>query len=285
MKKTRKVGDSSVSAFFALVRWPNLLMIALTQFMVARFLIDIPAEEFEPVWAVIASTVIVAAAGYMINDYYDVKIDYVNRPDSVIIGKYFSRRAVLFAHTLFNAVAIVLAGLYSWKQGGVIFFMAFCLWWYSNDLKRRPLGGNLMVAFLIGLSMMMMLLFSRNNEKWVFVYTFFAVFMTLIREILKDIEDMKGDASFGCRTLPVVYGLRPARRLVKWLVLVFTAGLGVFAFRIGNGVVQVYFAVFVPLLLLFYMILAKADTKRDFGVLSRFSKVLMALGILSMIFH
>ena len=92
----------------------------------------------------------IAAAGNVINDYYDIKIDYVNRPNQVVVGRYLKRRAILFIHAGFNTLGILGGFLISWQIGLVNILAAGLLWLYSNQLKRLPLWGNLTVAILTG---------------------------------------------------------------------------------------------------------------------------------------
>ena len=154
-----------------------------------------------------------AAAGYIINDYYDVKIDYINKPERVIVGTVLKRRVVLFWHTFLNFSAIIIGSFLDWKIGAIHFASAFMLWLYSNQLKRLPLIGNFIVALLTGLSISIITLYFGQNPILVHTYALFAFSISLIREIVKDMEDWKGDADFGCKTLPIILGVRKTSKL------------------------------------------------------------------------
>jgi 4-hydroxybenzoate polyprenyltransferase len=274
----------SFKALLRLIRFGNLMIFGLAQYFAACFLLD-RNNLFD--WHLLllsTVTILVCAAGYIINDYYDIKIDLINKPERVVIGKKIPRRIALFLHTLLSLAGAALATFLNWKIGIIIFSMSFLLWWYSNSLKRQPFIGNFTVALLIGLSIELVnVLYSKDNYL-VTVYSLFAFFMTLLREIIKDMEDLKGDSSFGCKTLPIVWGFRKTKLFVYGLMLAF----GVLVVVLNELLIKLpisYFIVFlfVPLGALF-LLLVRADTVRDFYQLSQLCKVILLLGIISMIF-
>lgn len=282
------ISPSSFWQVLKLSRTPNLIIIFFTQYCTAIFL----TGPHGPNWSVIfeaklllliLSTIIIAAAGYYINDYYDIKIDMINKPHKVIVGNKLERRPVLIWHLIFNAVGILLGTYVSYWIGAVNLLAAFLLWFYSNQLKRLPLLGNLTVSFLTGLSLLVLAIYFRTAEFLIFVYAFFAFGITLIREVIKDIEDMKGDEAFGCKSLPIVLGIRKTKWVLYVLILGFTISLFYFAGRMGNAVFTGYFlALLVPSLFLIYKLI-RADTKHHFYQLSQYCKLLMVGGVLSMI--
>jgi 4-hydroxybenzoate polyprenyltransferase len=230
------------------------------------------------------STVVLAAAGYIINDYYDIKIDYLNKPDKVIVGNLLKRRIALALHWILN-IAGVVAGLFVNIFLGIInFFAAFLLWFYSNQLKRLPFLGNFTVAFLTALSLLVVLVLYPYHHILVIIYAVFAFFINLIREIIKDLEDWKGDLAFGCRTLPIVWGMRKTKRFIYILMIIFVILLGWLTIKLDNYFIKGYFALLAIPAAFFAWKLIKSDTRRDFYFLSLFSKIIMLSGIISMIF-
>jgi len=274
----------SLSALLRLTRFWNLAIIGFSQYIAAWALINPGSIYSYRLFLLSASTILIAAAGYVINDYYDIKIDLINKPERVVIGKNVTRRYALFFHTVLSLVGVGIGLLLSWKIGIVNFVSAFLLWWYSNSLKRQPFVGNLLVALLTGLSIELVNVFFEVNNALVTIYAIFAFFMTLVREIIKDMEDLKGDNTFGCKTLPIIWGLRKTKVLLYALLVIF--GASVMALnRALIGLPMVYFAVFLflPLGWLFVKLI-RADTIRDFHWLSQFCKVIMLMGIVSMAF-
>ncbi len=275
-----------ILALFRLTRFWNLAIIAFAQYFTAYFLFQQRVLVFTDFWLflIVAATVMIAAAGYIINDYYDIKIDLINKPDRVVIGKTITRRYAIFFHTVISVTGVGIGLLINWKVGAVNFVSVFLLWLYSNNLKRLPLIGNLVVAVLTGLSLFLLSFLYEQYLTLVMTYSLFAFFMTLIREIVKDMEDMKGDTTFGCRTLPIVWGIRKTKSFLYGTILVFSF-LVLWLDYQQLKISWIYFIplLFVPMSLLFYRLL-KADTKKEFYQLSKLCKIIMLLGICSMIF-
>jgi 4-hydroxybenzoate polyprenyltransferase len=284
MKPETFASRTFIESMLKLTRFGNLIIIALSQYFTAGFLIGMDTLNDVPLFLLSLSTIAIAAGGYIINDYYDVKIDYINKPDRVVIGKNITRRYAILFHVVLSALGIVVGLYLSWRIGAVNIVSVFLLWLYSNSLKRLPFIGNLTVALLTGLSVYLVELFYRSGNSLVAIYALFAFFMTLIREVIKDMEDLKGDNSFGCKTLPIIWGIRKTKILIYVLLIIF-AGLVIMMNQLYRALPFKYHLIFlfVPLLWLLYR-LFRADMKKDFTRLSIFCKVIMMLGILSMAF-
>ncbi len=236
-------------AFLNLIRYKNLLIIALLQILL-RYGLIIPILDYyqiEPVLStalfavLVFSTVMLAASGYVINDYFDVRIDRVNRPGRVVVGKTISRRLVLLMHVLFT-LAGVFSGLFIAfvfrKESYALLFVALpvLLWYYSTIFKKQMLVGNIVIALLTALvpyvvvSVEFTALIHRygyditNGEAcsaawfWTTGFAFFAFITNLVREIIKDMEDIKGDRLGGCHTLPIEMGIVNSKIVVNVLL-------------------------------------------------------------------
>lgn len=226
----------------------------------------------------------ITAAGYMINDYYDVKIDYVNRPNEVVVGKGIKRRVIIFLHTVLNFTAIALGYLVSPKIALINFAAAFLLWFYSNKLKREPFIGNLTVAFLTALAIYLIAIQYQKSELLVLTYAIFAFFLNLIREIIKDIEDRPGDRKHGCRTLPIVIGFRKTKAVIFLIAAVFICAIMIVMFKLDRSIIFLYFGGLGVFFMYFMYRIYIADRKAHFTQLSTMAKVLMLIGTLSMSF-
>lgn len=277
----------SIWSVLKISRPVNLVIVAFAQLMTAYFLVETSRKGLSVLqdinlYFIILSTVIIAAAGYMINDYYDVKIDYVNKPDEVIIGKGMKRRVVLVFHTFLSLSGIAIGWLASPRVAVINFIAAFLLWWYSNSLKRLPFVGNFTVALLTGVSIWVIGYHYQQSELLVLTYAIFAFFLNLIREIIKDIEDRPGDRKHGCRTLPIVIGFRNTKRVIFLIAICFVCAIMVVTYKINNLHLFMYFG---GLSILFFVFMYKiyvADRKAHFSQLSILSKLLMLTGIFSM---
>lgn len=280
--------EFSIYGFLKLTRFPNLLIIGFSQYFSVIFLVSHPEVgltsflDFK-LFLLSSSTIIIAAAGYVINDYYDIKIDYVNKPDKVVVGKLVKRRIVLISHALMNLTGILLGFYLGIYVGLINIIAAFLLWVYSNRLKRMPFIGNFVIALLAGLSILIVAVYYRQNFNLVFIYSVFAFSINLVREIIKDMEDIRGDMRFGSKTLPIIWGLRKTKILLYALITVFMALLFFLSYQLKNHILSAYFILLAtPIIYLIYL-LYKADSQRRFHRLSTYCKFLMLAGILSMI--
>ena len=269
-----------------LVRWKNLLIIMATQYLAAYFLGgELTLEELFTdlnMLCLSLSTVFIAAGGYVINDYYDVKIDYVNKPDRVVVGRFLMRRYILFLHAFLNTIGIIVGFLASWKIGIIAFFAAGLLWLYSNLLKRLPLLGNFMVALLTASSVFIVFVYYNVSFFLFAAYTAFAFFISLIREIIKDMEDIEGDKKFDCKTLPIVLGIRKSKLVIYLINIIFLITVALLLNR-EPKFWWILSGLFVMMGLHNYL-LYRADKTKDFTRLSTFTKQIMILGLISMIF-
>jgi 4-hydroxybenzoate polyprenyltransferase len=272
-----------------LVRVQNLFIIALTQYLVRIFLIGGKESWLHlltdpKMFLLSTSTLLMASAGYVINDYYDVKIDAINRPAQIIVGRTLRRRYALILNWLLNTVGILLGFYLSFTIGIFNFSAGFFLWLYSNQLKRLPFIGNLTIALLTAASVLVVVAYYPDHQLLVFAFAGFAFFIALIREIIKDMEDMRGDATFGCQTLPVVWGIRRTKNMIYWLTLLLVVSLSGFSYFLKTDWLIGYGALFVllPLGWLVYR-LAGADTRKDFNYLSQLCKIIMLGGVTTMV--
>ena len=310
-----------------LIRFPNLLIIAATQYAM-RYLVMIPllpSETFMLQFGdlqfslLVLSTIFIAAAGYIINDYFDTQADLINKPDRVVVGVKIGRRVAMTLHAMLNIIGVGL-GVYlafyiKLPALSMVFILATgLLWFYSTNYKRQFLVGNLSVAFLTGLVPLMVVLFEIPllNEKygqlmlesnasfnyiiaWVGGFSFFAFLTTMIREVVKDTEDFEGDRAYGMKTVPIVLGTKWTKVLIVSLVAltIFTlvyllVKYILFSVQPADYISLGYFALFqvIPLLALVFLVIRARD-KRDYHRASTLIKLIMLTGILysGMIFY
>jgi 4-hydroxybenzoate polyprenyltransferase len=266
--------------------------------------ISMQMTDFQFLSLVIA-TVFITAAGYAINDYFDTKTDQINRPERVVVGKEFSRRIVMSIHIILNTIGIGFGFYVSFSIGKPLFgfvfvFVTGLLWFYSTTYKRQFLIGNLLVAFLTGMVPFMVAAFEvppllEKYGPWLYDYeislfpviawiggfSFFAFFLTLIREIIKDMEDYKGDKAFGRKSVPVVLGLKGATIFVLALISITIIALITTAFLyLTETVSWIYIGIIIilPILILAVKLLRTEDSK-GFHSLSNLSKLIMLGGL------
>jgi 4-hydroxybenzoate polyprenyltransferase len=277
-----KVNSNLLEAFVRLTRAWNLVIIVFAQYFTAYFLAKANVFTDTGLFLLSLSTVLIAAGGYVINDYYDVKIDIINNPKRVVVGKTIHRRFAILLHIALSIAGVVVGLLVSWQLAIVNTLSVMVLWFYSSLFKRLPFIGNFTVAVLTGLSIAIVLFIKNDNAGLILVYALFSFFMTLIREVIKDLEDLKGDNTYGCKTLPILWGIAKTKFFLYIIIAVFSIIVVIINYLFVK-LDMIYFVMllFVPLTWLVFQ-LKRADTKRDFGWLSSFCKVIMLLGILSM---
>jgi 4-hydroxybenzoate polyprenyltransferase len=285
MIKKRPDISAILRAFWILVRWPNLFLLVFTQYLTKICLIDQKQNWLTEIrsgslFILSLSTVLIAAGGYIINDYYDVKIDLINKPNRVMIGRFIKRRWALGLHQLLSFTGVMMGLLLSKKVFAINVIVVFLLWLYANQLKRTAFWGNLLVALLTALSLVVLAVYYQQHQQEVYAFAGFSFFISLIREILKDMEDVKGDENFGCKTLPIIWGIRKTKWLIYFIILLFTA-LIISTTILVKGMFLTSLCI-LPLALLVYW-LVPADTRKAFTQLSTLCKYIMLLGVLSMV--
>ena len=298
-----------ITAFFRLIRWQNLVFIALTQslfyFVVYRSLFTTDQHLPQLLW-IMAASILIAAAGYIINDYFDLNIDQINKPSKNVINSIISRRWAIAWHFILNTAAIactVLAvSLHKWYLILANIICVILLWLYSTSFKRQLLIGNIVIGLLTAWTILIVFYLyvplqsaiGANDPTTVkffraaFLYAGFAFIITLIREAVKDMEDIKGDASYGCKTLPIVAGVTATKvYTMVWTIVLIGAlvilQLYILQFSWLWAVLYSILCVIAPLIY-FAQLLFKATTPADFKRLSALTKWIMLAGILSMIF-
>jgi len=304
-------------AYIKIIRPLNLLIIILTMGLLRFCVVEpffglgnaAPAMNYYDFGLLLLATLLIAAGGYVINDYYDRAIDAVNKPKKIIAGKSISLKTLKPYYFILTALG-VLTGLWlairiDYLLLSLIFpVVAIMLWYYSVKYQKTYLAGNLMIALMSGLVVLIvwiaeMFALLAHPVKYVEVinqvkivgwitlaYTLFAFLVTLVREILKDIEDMQGDNAHGYRTLPIVSGFRKARAIAAMVTGLVVLALGIFQYYLylhGFTLVFWYLMVAVQSLLLYLIYqTVKSQTKEDFNFASNVSKIIMIAGILSM---
>jgi 4-hydroxybenzoate polyprenyltransferase len=308
----------TVAAFFRLVRWPNLLFIVITQLLFfycvyTPLLTQFPTPTNQLLFfLLIAASVFIAAAGYIINDYFDIQIDQINKPEKIVINKFIKRRWAIIWHFIFSMLGIIISFIISLKTGEwliliINFICVLLLWFYSTTFKRKLLSGNLIIAALTAWVILVLYLFagadvfsfkgwSHNSSnlnvrklfKFTLLYASFAFIMTLIREVIKDLEDMDGDRKHHCTTMPIKWGVPASKVFTAVWIVVCMAALAMvqlYAWQSGWWVTALYILILI-ILPLFFMLrnLYKAFTPAHYKSLSHLVKVIILFGILSMLF-
>jgi len=312
-----KLGVKKIQVILRLIRWQNLIIIALTQFLLRYGILNAFLFPDHPGMMsglldfslFVAATVLLTVGGYLINDYFDIRIDSVNKPEDNPVGTAINGRSVILAHIIVNGLAILIGFYLAYRlravNFGLIFpFISVLLWLYSARYKRTLAWGNLVVAILSALVIFIVWYFEflhlrltpsdfsqvvpelSETNRYFIAYGLFAFLVSFFREIIKDMEDIAGDKEYGCRTLPIALGIKRSKYIVTFLVsltILFLAfGQWTF-FNRGWMLVFWYFLVIIqlPMIYLLYK-LYQAEKREDYHFLSNLCKLIMVAGILSM---
>jgi|APTNR8051073442_1049403.scaffolds.fasta_scaffold00803_8 4-hydroxybenzoate polyprenyltransferase len=299
-----------------IIRLPNLVVVVLMQWLLYQHFIAktlaahklVPALGHNMAVLFIAVTALITAGGYAINDLLDIKADEINRPNRVIAGRTLSIPVVKWLYFLFVASGYVLALYISMrlgKPGLIIYYLIFVagLYTYSSTLKREPFIGNLWIAAYCA-GAIGMLWFAERHVYFELVKTApqialalrsillffmaFAFLSTLLREIVKDMQDEPGDRLCGYRTTPVVWGMAFARRAAFATAILLAVLIGIAAFGLKtywvNDLAPVWLGFVLLELLVVYVLLVKAATSAAFRRVSLLLKAMMLSGILWLLF-
>lgn len=309
--------------FLKLIRPVNLLIVVATMYLLRIFVIgevleqnDMELQMTELQFALLVlSIVCIAAGGNIINDYFDVRTDRVNRPKQLIVGVYVKRRVAMVTHIALNVTGVAIGGYLAWEMGmwKLVFihlFAAASLWYYSVIFKREFLIGNIVIALLSALIPLMVGLFEiplvmdtygdqvrefflKNapdtdpNFFFKILYFFvlgfagFAFLLTLIREIQKDLADVKGDRIARFKTMPIVIGERKTKFVVTFLLIISIATIMGAAFILfGDYVTLIYAGVAIALPLFISMVKTlKASERKDYVSAFSLTKIAMVTGL------
>jgi len=298
----------SLISFLRLIRWKNLLMIAFIQLLFKFvyfpvFSVSVSLSKFDFTVLIIA-TLAIAAAGYIINDIFDVQADKINKPNKVIIEKFISPKVAFNFYIILNALGI-LAGFYVTYRINKLSFIAIfvitalLLKLYNSNFKKKPLLGNLIISLLVSLSILIVGILdiipaiteeNAANQFYAFRvltdYAIFAFMFMLLREIVKDIEDVKGDKILNMNTLPILLGQAKTNKIVFILSFIPLVLVTNYSFQNFSDVpiVLAYMLIVVLLPLLYFMTkILYARSKKEYNYASNLLKVIMLLGMFSIV--
>ena len=260
------------------------------------------------------STILIAAAGYIINDYFDIKIDLQNKPQKVVLEHVIPRKQAIVAHSVLNVIALCLAAFVAIPAGHPEWMLlqlgcTLLLWFYSTNFKRQYITGNLAVALLASLTIVVLIVYEPELQQymhfplvtkisgnhrtslpvWILgTYAYFAFMLTWMREIVKDMEDLKGDQAGGCITMPIKKGLEFSRKFITALSLLVTVPLctGSFALFAHHYVsMSLYVFLLACSLIAWTIFLYRRNTQQHYHSASQHLKAIMVLGICSFIIY
>jgi|TARA_B110000046_G_scaffold12896_1_gene12701 4-hydroxybenzoate polyprenyltransferase len=273
---------------FVVVRGFNLAMIVVAQYITAIFIMA-PNQSLSEVlldrtlFALILASVAAIASGYIINNFYDSEKDSINRPQQVSVEKMVSQNTKLILYFILNISVIIAASYVSFRA--VLFFSVyiFAIWFYSHKIKKRPVVGNLTSAILTITPFFAIFLYYKNFSSLIFVFGFYLFLVLSMRELIKDLQNLKGDLLQNYKTIPVVYGEKYAKLMIIVLVV---CNVSVTIFLLKSYALErmdYFFYTSISLLFVVLLLLPKAQSRQQYSRIHILLKLLVLLGVFSIV--
>ncbi len=275
-------------SLFSVVRGYNVLMIILAQYLASIYILapDRPLGKvvFDlNLFLIVTSSAMVIASGYIINNFYDAEKDLINKPRKSMLDKLVSQRFKLTTYFILNFLAAFLASYISFRA--VLFFSAyiFGIWFYSHKLKKIPFVGNVVSATLAIAPFFAVFVYYKNFETVIFVHAVFLFLLILAREMIKDLENMKGDMAQNYKTIPILFGDKTSKVSIGVLVLLTLIPAFLLINNFDIGYMYLYFMSSIFLLLLFLLLLWRSNSKKHYVWLHNILKLIIIVGVFSIL--
>jgi len=275
-------------SLFSIVRGYNVLVIVIAQYLTSIYILapNLPAKEvlFDVnLFMLVLASASAIAAGYIINSFYDSEKDLINRPRKTMLDRLVSQRTKLTSYFVLNFISVIFSSYVSFKA--VVFFSLyiFGIWFYSHKLKKYPFVGNLVAATLAVIPFFAIFIYYKNFDLVIFVHATFLFLIIAMRELVKDLENIKGDLAHNYRTIPVVYGVEVSKimlTIVSVLTLIPTYFL---ITKFDIGYMNYFFFGSILALLIFVTILWKSNKKLHYVILHNILKLIILIGVVSIV--
>jgi 4-hydroxybenzoate polyprenyltransferase len=274
-------------SLFSVVRGYNILLIVVAQYLASIFIFS-PEKSLRYVlldldlYFIVLATMCVIASGYIINNFYDSEPDRINKPVKSKIDAIVSQKIKLRIYFLLNFIGVSFGFLVSWRAALFFSVYIFLIWFYSHKLKKHPLLGFLSAAILAMLPFFAIFVYYKNFSEIIFTHAAFLFFILLIRELIKDLERVKGDFVFNYQTITVKYGEHFTKVLITFLT-VLTLNPIYFLLKYPEiGGMKYYFYASILVLILFVVFLWFSKNKRQYTILHIILKLLILAGVFSL---
>lgn len=282
-----------------MVRGYNIPVIILAQYLAAIFILSTDLRALDVLldfnlFVIVFASAITIASGYIINSFYDSKKDLINKPNKTMLDRLVSQKTKLQVYFGLNFLVFLMAMLVSWRAALFFSSYIFLIWFYSHKIKKYPIVGNIMAALLAVLPFFGILLYyfkidglleNVRNEKYyvIFAHASFLFLLILIREMIKDLENIKGDMAQNYRTLPVILGESFSKKVITFLIICSIFPVYILIEIYDVGYMDIYFYVSFIILIFFIMKLWNSNSKENYLLLHNIIKFIIVAGVFSII--
>ena len=282
--RKNKLVIMKIVSLFSVIRGYNIPIIILAQYLSAIFIL---APEKKPasvlldlnLLLIVFATSLTIASGYIINSFYDSKKDLINRPNKSILDRLVSQQTKLRVYFTLNFVVVFLAFLISWRAFLFFSVYIFLIWFYSHKVKKFVIIGNLMATFMAVLPFFAILLYYKNFYEVILAHASFLFLLLLIREMIKDLENIKGDLANDYQTIPILYGETISKKVITFLAILTVIPVYILIEKFDVGYMDMYFYFCLIILIFFLLYLWKSNTKEQFLLLHNVLKFLIVAGV------
>ena len=275
-------------SLFSVIRGYNILIIIIAQYLTAIYILAYDKPLGEVVFDLNLFMLVLASAasiagGYIINNFYDSEKDLINRPIKSMLDRLVSQNTKLSFYFVLNFLAVVMASYVSFKAVLFLSFYIFGIWIYSHKLKKLPFIGNLTSAILTITPFFAIFMYYKNFETVIFVHAIFLFLMISMRELTKDLENIKGDIAQNYVTIPVAYGEKVTKIMLSVLAILTLVPAYLLLYKFEVGYMYIFFYLSILLLSLFMLLLWKSRTKIDYLILHNILKFIILAGVFSIL--
>lgn len=275
-------------SMFSVVRGYNILIVVIAQYLSSIYILAYNKPLYQVVFdlnllmLVLASSTTIAG-GYIINNFYDYEKDLINRPQKSMLDRLVGQNTKLSLYFVLNFLAVIMASYVSFRA--VIFFSIyiFGIWFYSHKLKKLPIIGNLTSAILTITPFFAVFIYYKNFETVIFVHATFLFLIIAMRELTKDLENIKGDLALNYKTIPIVYGEKSSKIMLTILVLLTLIPTYLLIFNFSIGRMNYFFYSSIILLIVFMLLLWKSSKKIEYLILHNILKLIIVTGVFSIL--
>lgn len=273
-----------ILSLFSVVRGYNIPVIVLAQYLSSIFILAPEKRALDVIldwrlFIIVFVSTLTIASGYIINNFYDSEKDLINRPNKSMLDRLVSQKTKLQVYFGLNFLATALAYIISWRAALFFAVYIFLIWFYSHKLKKYPIIGNLTASLLAVLPFFGILLYFKNFYHVIFAHATFLFLLILIREMIKDLENIKGDVANDYQTIPVRFGEKISKQLITVLTVSTVIPVFILIDRYDVGYMDIYFYISLIVLIFFILKLWKSQTQNEYVQLHNILKSLIVAGV------
>ncbi|ETN93823.1 geranylgeranylglycerol-phosphate geranylgeranyltransferase [Zhouia amylolytica] len=288
LNRKQKMTLLKLLSLFSVVRGYNILVIVLAQYLASIYIFSshLPLRQviFDGnLFAIVAASALAIASGYLINNFYDAEKDLINRPKKTMLDRLVSQRFKLTTYFILNFLSVIIASYVSFRAVVFFSFYIFGIWLYSHKLKKITFVGNLISALLAITPFFAVFIYYKNFDLVIFVHALFLFLVILIRELVKDLENIKGDLVYGYQTIPIKYGEKVSKMVITFLTLLTLIPSYLLISKFEVGYMDTFFYGCMVLLIMFLMLLWRSTSKKQYVLIHNLLKFIIVSGVFSIL--